>query len=81
MTSAPASTPTVDHTLIDADGRHVAWAEWGDPQGSTSFLGRATSCRWRTVEQSSMPRQLPEQGGKFATTPTLSVRYEAKRRS
>ena len=33
MTSAPATTPTADHTLTDADSRRVGWAEWGDPQG------------------------------------------------
>jgi pimeloyl-ACP methyl ester carboxylesterase len=38
LTSAPATTPTADHTLTRADGRHVAWAEWGNPQGQAVVL-------------------------------------------
>jgi pimeloyl-ACP methyl ester carboxylesterase len=46
MTSAPATTPTVDHTLSHADGRRVAWAEWGDPEGlPVLFLHRNPGSR------------------------------------
>jgi pimeloyl-ACP methyl ester carboxylesterase len=46
MTFAPAATPTSDHTLSLADGRRVAWAEWGDPQGEpVLFLHRNPGSR------------------------------------
>jgi pimeloyl-ACP methyl ester carboxylesterase len=46
MTFAPAETPTSDHTLSLADGRRVAWAEWGDPQGEpVLFLHRNPGSR------------------------------------
>jgi pimeloyl-ACP methyl ester carboxylesterase len=46
MTSAPATTPTVDHTLTHADGRRVGWAEWGDPHGQpVLFLHRNPGSR------------------------------------
>jgi pimeloyl-ACP methyl ester carboxylesterase len=46
MTSAPATVPTVDHTLTDAEGRRVGWAEWGDPQGRpVLFLHRNPGSR------------------------------------
>jgi pimeloyl-ACP methyl ester carboxylesterase len=38
VTSAPATTPTSDHILTRADGRRVAWAEWGDPEGQPVLL-------------------------------------------
>jgi pimeloyl-ACP methyl ester carboxylesterase len=46
MTSAPATAPTADHTLSHTDGRRVAWAEWGDPQGQpVLFLHRNPGSR------------------------------------
>ncbi len=38
MISAQATIPTSDHTLTRADGRRVAWAEWGDPEGQPVVL-------------------------------------------
>jgi pimeloyl-ACP methyl ester carboxylesterase len=38
MSSTPATSPTADHTLTRADGRSVAWAEWGDPKGQPVLL-------------------------------------------
>ncbi len=32
------ATPIGDSTLTRADGRRVAWAEWGQPVGSTVLL-------------------------------------------
>jgi pimeloyl-ACP methyl ester carboxylesterase len=31
-------TPHADEVLVLADGRHLAWAEWGDPRGSPLVL-------------------------------------------
>jgi pimeloyl-ACP methyl ester carboxylesterase len=46
MTSARATTPTGDHILSRDDGRRVAWAEWGDPQGEpVLFLHRNPGSR------------------------------------
>jgi pimeloyl-ACP methyl ester carboxylesterase len=46
MTFAPAAMPTSDRTLSRTDGRHVAWAEWGDPQGEpVLFLHRNPGSR------------------------------------
>jgi pimeloyl-ACP methyl ester carboxylesterase len=33
-----ATTPTSDHTLTRPDGRRIAWAEWGDPEGQAALL-------------------------------------------
>jgi pimeloyl-ACP methyl ester carboxylesterase len=38
MTFAPSTTPKSDHILSLADGRRVAWAEWGSPQGQLVLL-------------------------------------------
>jgi pimeloyl-ACP methyl ester carboxylesterase len=38
MTFAPATTPKGDHILSLADGRRVAWAEWGSPDGQPVLL-------------------------------------------
>jgi pimeloyl-ACP methyl ester carboxylesterase len=38
MTSTPASTPIGDHMLTHADGRRLAWSEWGRAQGPPVLL-------------------------------------------
>jgi pimeloyl-ACP methyl ester carboxylesterase len=38
MTSTPGSRPRSDHSLTRADGRRVAWAQWGDPSGPATLL-------------------------------------------
>src|SRR5262245_30100952 len=38
MMSTPATTPIGDHILTRADGRHVAWAEWGRANGPPALL-------------------------------------------
>src|SRR6266545_6894534 len=40
------NTPT-DHTLTRADGRRIAWAEWGDPRGAPG--GVPSSQPWLQV--------------------------------
>jgi pimeloyl-ACP methyl ester carboxylesterase len=44
--TTPASTPKADHTVTRADGRHVAWAEWGNSNGQpVVFLHRNPGSR------------------------------------
>jgi pimeloyl-ACP methyl ester carboxylesterase len=38
MMATHASKPTGDHTLTRADGRRVAWSEWGEADGSPVVL-------------------------------------------
>jgi len=38
MNTSPGSRPAGDHTLTCADGRRVAWSEWGDTRGPVVLL-------------------------------------------